>query len=152
MWYQKLFPIAVSCLVVGFAMSQPLSSESMGKDDKPSSEQKKPSLMKAFMKVKLSQAQGILEGLTTEDFELIERNASAMFLLTKAEQWKASKDPQFVRYSDEFARVTTQLAKAAKEKNLDGASLSYMQLTLNCIECHKHVRASAITIRESTNE
>ena len=28
----------------------------------------------------------------------------------------------------------------AKAKNLDGATLAYVRLTMNCIECHKYVR------------
>lgn len=90
---------------------------------------KKSAVMQAFMKVKLTQAQGMLEGLTVEDFDQIEKNATAMFLLTKAEQWNASKDPQFIQHSREFERVTTQLAKYARDKNLDGVSLMYVQLT-----------------------
>jgi len=97
-------------------------------------------VMKAFMTVKLTQSQAILEGLTTEDFEMVERNASAMFLLTKGEQWKASKDAKFLQQSSEFERLTTQLAKSAQEKNLDGATLTYLQLTLNCVDCHRFVR------------
>lgn len=108
---------------------------------------KKSAVMQSFMKAKLTQAQGMLEGLTVEDFDQIEKNAAAMFLLTKAEQWNASKDPQFIQHSKEFERVTTQLAKYAKDKNLDGASLMYVQLTLNCIECHRFVRDKAIQLR-----
>ncbi len=108
---------------------------------------KKSAVMQTFMRAKLTQAQGMLEGLTVEDFDQIEKNAAAMFLLTKAEQWNASKDPQFIQHSKEFERVTTQLAKYAKDKNLDGASLMYVQLTLNCIECHRFVRDKAIQLR-----
>jgi len=113
-------------------------------EDKKKEPPKKSAVMQAFMKAKLVQAQGILEGLTVEDFDQIERNATAMFLLTKAEQWNASKDPQFIQHSKEFERATTQLAKYARDKNLDGASLMYVQLTLNCIECHRFVRDKAI--------
>jgi len=108
---------------------------------------KKSAVMQTFMKAKLAQAQAMLEGLTVEDFDQIEKNAAAMFLLTKAEQWNASKDPQFIQHSREFERVTTQLAKYARDKNLDGASLMYVQLTLNCIECHRFVRDKAIQFR-----
>lgn len=108
---------------------------------------KKLVVMQTFMRAKLAQAQGMLEGLTVEDFDQIEKNAAAMFLLTKAEQWNASKDPRIIQHSKEFERVTTQLAKYAREKNLDGASLMYVQLTLNCIECHRFVRDKAIQLR-----
>ena len=124
-----------------------LSTNTLAQDTKKKDPPKKSAVMQAFMKVKLTQAQAVLEGLTVEDFDQIEKNAAAMFLLTKAEQWNASKDPQFIQHSKEFERVTTQLAKYAKDKNLDGASLMYVQLTLNCIECHRFVRDKAIQLR-----
>ena len=124
-----------------------VSGRTQAEDTQKKAPPKKSAVMQAFMKVKLTQAQAMLEGLTVEDFDQIERNAAAMFLLTKAEQWKASKDPQFLQHSQEFERVTTQLAKYAKDKNLDGASLMYVQLTLNCIECHRFVRDKAIRLR-----
>jgi cold shock CspA family protein len=33
----------------------------------------------------------------------------------------------------------------ARDKNLDSSALSYVQLTLNCVDCHKHVRTVQIT-------
>jgi hypothetical protein len=32
------------------------------------------------------------------------------------------------------------LIEKAREKNLDGAALSYVEMTLSCVKCHKHVR------------
>ena len=36
--------------------------------------------------------------------------------------------------------TTERMSKAADEQNLDAAALAYVQLTLNCVDCHKHVR------------
>ncbi len=128
------------------------SGNTLAQDAKKKAPPKKSVVMQTFMKVKLTQAQAMLEGLTVEDFDQIEKNAAAMFLLTKAEQWNASKDPQFLQHSREFERVTTQLSKYAKDKNLDDASLMYVQLTLNCIECHRFVRDKAIQLRGQPTE
>ena len=128
------------------------SGRTQAQESKKKEPPKKSAVMQAFMKVKLTQAQNMLEGLTVEDFDQIEKNAAAMFLLTKAEQWNASKDLQFIQHSKEFERVTTQLAKYARDKNLDGASLMYVQLTLNCIECHRFVRDKAIQLRSQPAE
>jgi hypothetical protein len=149
---QKSLLAAVTCALGAITIAWVCHVETHADDAKKQAPPAKSLAMQTFMRVKLGQAQGILEGLTVEDFDLIERNASAMFLLTKAEQWKSSKDPRFVQHSDEFARVAEQLAKYAKEKNLDGASLAYMQLTLNCIECHRLVRDRAIQIRGLSDE
>src|SRR5204863_284991 len=48
--------------------------------------------------------------------------------------------PLYVLYSAEFQRVADNLAKNAQDKNLDAAALSYVELTLTCVKCHKHVR------------
>jgi hypothetical protein len=135
MWSTVVF-CSLGSAFIAWTLTEPVKAQDKPKKDPP----KKSAVMQAFMKVKLTQSQNILEGLTTEDFDQIEKNASAMFLLTKAEQWNASKDPQFIQRSNEFARFTSQLAKYAKEKNLEGASLMNVQLTLSCIECHRFLR------------
>ena len=33
-----------------------------------------------------------------------------------------------------------ELVKNAKEQNIDGATLAYLKLTMNCVQCHKFVR------------
>ena len=33
-----------------------------------------------------------------------------------------------------------QVVKSAKDKNLDGAALTYVELTRTCVKCHKYVR------------
>ena len=37
-------------------------------------------------------------------------------------------------------RIADDLVKKATEKNLDGAALAYVEMTLTCVKCHKHVR------------
>ena len=37
------------------------------------------------------------------------------------------------------------MAKNAKAKNLDGAALDYMDLTMTCVKCHKYVRETRMT-------
>lgn len=143
--------IALCTLVVSIVVGN-LGEGTQAQETSKKVPARKSVVMQAFMRVKLTQAQGILEGLTVEDFDQIETNASAMFLLTKAENWKASKDPQFIEHSNEFARVAEKLAQYAKDKNLDGASLTYIQLTLTCIECHRFVRDKAIHFRGSPTE
>ena len=54
--------------------------------------------------------------------------------------------------STEFERVTTKLAKYASEKNLEGASLMYVQLTLNCVDCHRFVRDKGLQVKKQPAE
>ncbi len=40
----------------------------------------------------------------------------------------------------DFEFANKALVHASREKNLDGATLAYVQLTLSCVNCHKVVR------------
>jgi hypothetical protein len=42
--------------------------------------------------------------------------------------------------SVEFRRSTDALSLAAKEKNLNKATLAYLGVTMKCVSCHEHVR------------
>ena len=104
---------------------------------------KKPALQK-FMRAKLDLSQGILEGLVTEDFATIEKNAKSLQVLSIAEEWNVSNDPIYVQHSKDFRQTVAQISKMAAAKNIDGASLSFVQMTLSCIECHRFVRNELI--------
>ena len=92
------------------------------------------------MRIKLKHAKEVLEGLTLEDFDRIQKNGQAMSLLSHEAQWNVIQTPQYMQHSGEFRRATEALAEAAKKKNIDGAALAYMEVTLKCVNCHKYVR------------
>lgn len=96
--------------------------------------------VRQFMRLKLDHSQKVLEGVVIKDFELVAKNAQAMALLVEDENWMLLETPEYRAYSDEFKRIANRLTKAAKERNLDEAALDYVQMTLNCVDCHKHVR------------
>lgn len=93
-----------------------------------------------LMQQKLGHAQKVLEGVAVKDFGLIEKHADELILLSKKAEWKVLQTPQYALRSDDFRRNAEAAVKAAKDKNLDGAALAYVQMTMSCVECHKHVR------------
>lgn len=95
---------------------------------------------RGFMRLKLKHAQSVLEGLATEDYELIGRSAQAMILLSHESNWMVIQSPAYNEHSGDFRRIAAQLQKHAKEKNLDAAALDYVLLTTSCVNCHKYVR------------
>lgn len=95
---------------------------------------------RAFMRAKLDHAQKILEGLTTEDFDSITKHARTLTLLSQETDWNVLQTAEYRRLSEDFRRYTTALSRSAEAKNLEGATLAYFNVTMNCIECHKHVR------------
>jgi cytochrome c556 len=96
--------------------------------------------LQKYMRQKLDHAKNALEGLAVEDFALIEKNATAMRELSEDARWRVSPNVNYLRLSAEFQDVAGELAAKAKEKNLDGATLAYVKLTMNCVKCHKLVR------------
>jgi hypothetical protein len=96
--------------------------------------------MKMFMRKKLDAAQNVLEGLAVEDFDMIASGAKQLKTTSAAAEFMVINDPMYAQQADEFRRVVDKLAKAAKEKRLDGATLAYMDMTMSCVECHKYVR------------
>jgi hypothetical protein len=93
-----------------------------------------------IMKQKLKHAQKVLEGVAIKDFKKINQSAEELLLLAKEEEWKVLRTPAYENYSNEFLRNTQALMKNAKDENLDACALSYVELTLTCVKCHKHVR------------
>jgi hypothetical protein len=104
-----------------------------------------------FMRAKLEHSKKVLEGLTIEDLPSVAKNAAAMSLLSQASNWQVLQTPEYLHRSQEFRRVADRLTEAATKKNLDGAALAYVELTMKCIDCHKYVRgvrAASLTLPE----
>jgi hypothetical protein len=102
-----------------------------------------PRTRKEFMRQKLAFSQKVLEGLTLEDFGAIDKNARALRLLSQAAEWEVPTIPNatdYVTFTTEFQRLCGELVQKAKDKNIDGATLAYLRLTMNCVNCHKFVR------------
>jgi len=93
-----------------------------------------------FMRDKLALSQQVLEGLVTEDFDLIIAKASKLSAMTQEADWRVFENPDYERYSAEFRRHVDSLKRSAENRNLDGATLAYTKSTQSCIECHKFVR------------
>ncbi len=99
-----------------------------------------PNRVAPFMRIKLTHAEKLLGALAVEDFETLAREAQQISLLTQDEGWQVLQTPSYLRHSLEFRETADRLAKAGREKNLDSASLAYVELTMRCVNCHKHVR------------
>ena len=93
-----------------------------------------------FMIRKLDDSRDIVAGLATEDFDLIAKSAQDLMVLSHEADWKVITTPDYLRMSSEFRGSAQRLRETAKEKNIDGATLAYFEVTLNCVRCHKYVR------------
>jgi hypothetical protein len=78
--------------------------------------------LSAFMKAKLDHSQKTLS------------------LLCEDEMWAVLKTPEYQQRSDEFRRSVNAITDAARKKNLEAATLAYVDATMKCVSCHKYVR------------
>lgn len=100
-----------------------------------------------FMQEKLNSSKAVLEGLVTEDFAQIQKGAQKLIEMSNATEWQVVEGPVFAQQSAEFRSAAKELQEYAKKKNIDGASLSYLHLTMTCIACHKQIKKTAVVLR-----
>jgi hypothetical protein len=125
-------------LVVALTLCLLLPSLS-GRGEEPKQDNDKTKVSQ-LMRKKLAHSQKVLEGITTQDYKMISANAEELIAISKETEWQVLKTPRFELHSSDFRRSAEDLIKAAKDKNVDAAALAYVDLTLTCVKCHKHVR------------
>lgn len=93
-----------------------------------------------FMRAKLAHSGDVLEGLALGDFDLIATGAQELSLASQDSNWNVLQTEDYVRQSMEFRRACDSLRRAAKDRNLDGAALAWMEVTMKCVQCHRSLR------------
>jgi hypothetical protein len=96
------------------------------------------------MKQKLAHAQDLLRGISLEDYAAIEVSARKLKQLSQATGWFARQTPEYELFTAELRRQTDALERAAKNRNIDAATLAYFQLTVSCVSCHKYLRGAKV--------
>lgn len=106
-----------------------------GKQDDPDSKK-----TAELMQRKLRESQKVLEAIALGKFDDISNHAEELIEVSKAASFRVLKTPRYELYSEEFQKAAEALVKNANAKNLDAAALSYVEMTLTCVKCHKYVR------------
>src|SRR6266487_4081009 len=101
--------------------------------------------IKEEMRFKLFYAQGILEGITTENYPLIATNAYKLKHFSQSPGWDLRKASEYQRLTTDFQRSIDAVARAADKQNVDGATVAYFQLTTSCVTCHKYLRGAEMS-------
>jgi len=97
-----------------------------------------------FMQMKLQHSKDILEGLATEDFEKIAVGAQALTALSLESSWNVYTTGDYLQHSSDFRRSLGIVKDAAQEKNIDRAALGFIDLTVQCLECHRYLRKQIV--------
>ena len=91
------------------------------------------------MHKKLEYSRDILNGLVMEDFDTVLKSAKALNKLGKR-KWMENESSAYRTQNQVFWFTTGTLLMAAEQKNIDGATLSYTQMTVSCVRCHQLLR------------
>lgn len=97
-----------------------------------------------FMRKKLEASNEILEGLVTEDSDLVIKGARALVELSTAEKWQVQHNAMYKQFSAEFQQSAKKLVDAAEKENFDAVALKWIDTTMKCVECHKFVRGARL--------
>lgn len=149
--------IWMSLFLMAAAMTVILSSRGHSADDGPASpggrtpaekstapQPRRNVELRAFMRKKLEASAQVLEGLTTDDLELVKAGAVRLHEMSAAERWFVSADPVYRQFSGEFRTITQQLIEASEAGNADRAAMKWMDATMSCLDCHRFVRGMHI--------
>jgi cytochrome c556 len=139
---QRLKNSVLGLMLALIALGSSGSGQESNKEEK---KDKKKETVSDLMQKKLKNSQKVLEGIAMNDFDMIAKNADEIVQISRDTEWKVVKAPRYELFSDEFRGNAETLIKEAKTKNLDGAALAYVEMTLNCVKCHKYVREVRMT-------
>lgn len=95
-----------------------------------------------IMREKLALAQGVLAGLASDHLDAVALQAASLAALTRDARWRVRETPEYLSRSVEFERTATALAAAAGGDNRDGAALAWVQMNVQCLDCHRWARAA----------
>ena len=96
--------------------------------------------LKKFMRQKLHASNQILEGLCTEDLEMVSDGSDTLMKMSGEEHWRVSNDIMYRRYSTEFMHAVEELQQEAKDNDMNGTSMAWVNVTMKCLKCHEWVR------------
>ncbi len=113
----------------------PAKTAEQGADDKPESDS-------FWMEQKLRLSQEILKGLANGDFDQIGKSAEVMRGLNRIEAFVRREPKGYRDYLRQFTLANDDLVLNAADENLAGATLAFNQLTISCVNCHRHLRES----------
>ena len=130
-----LLIVMAGCISTSMAAADPPAEQADHQDVKPETKE-----MSVWMRKKMDYSQAILKGLAMGDFEAIEASAAQMHRLNKVEGFVRRRNPRYTMYVREFERISNELVEQAKAENLAGVTLTFNQMTVNCVNCHREMR------------
>ena len=137
MFRSSFATLTVLCPVACFLMLSVCSAPSANGQDAGGKNQP----TSFWMQKKLEYSKNILGGIASADVDTIVANAQSMRNLSKVEGFVRTQTPGYRAQLHIFEESADEIIRQAKKDNVDGAALAFTQLTISCVNCHKHLRA-----------
>jgi len=133
----RFFALLVACLIAlnadhGFGQT-PKQKDVVDVPPLPSEAQ--------VMQAKLRHAQALMAALAKEDYKKLEEHAASLVSITKATEFlRAYKTEEYEFQTRAFQRSAESILEKARAKNIDGATLAFLDINISCVGCHNHFR------------
>ena len=95
-----------------------------------------------LMREKLMHAETLVGAVVLGNHGQVAQSAAELLRLSEATTWSPLQTPQYLNHASQFRVAAQSLADEAQARDIDGVSLAYMEMTLSCVQCHKHVRGA----------
>jgi hypothetical protein len=105
-----------------------------------------------FMRQKLTYAQGVLEGITLEKFDLVITNAAKLRDMSLTNAFVLLGNREYQTYKTNFQMSVDALTAAAKDQNHEKATEAYMKMTQSCFDCHQTFRREQFVRARRVND
>jgi len=100
--------------------------------------------LNTLMRQKLAHAEKILEAVVTSDWVALETHSRQLEQLTNDPRWMVLNYPEYATHSAAFVRSVQALHTAAARRDLDETPKAYVDVTLQCVECHRYLARERI--------
>jgi len=157
----SLVAVVTTVLAVWFSQSPGFSRTSAGQDGKKADEKSSSNdegsadkkdepdrILRKFMRQKLQASNLILEGLCTDDLQMVSEGSQTLMKMSSEERWRVSNDIMYRRYSSEFVHAVEELQKEAEDDDMNGTSMAWVNVTMKCLKCHEWVRNAILVDSE----
>jgi len=100
--------------------------------------------LNTVMREKLAHAQKLLEAVVTSDWTSLETHSRELEQVTNDPRWMVLKYPEYARHSAAFVRAVQTLHTAAAQRDLEKTPQAYVNVTLQCVDCHRYLARERI--------
>ncbi|MEZ6059231.1 MAG: hypothetical protein R3C19_02605 [Planctomycetaceae bacterium] len=99
-----------------------------------------------FMRQKLATMNLTMEGVSTDDFEMVRDGALKLIELSKQAAWKQHANAAYIQDTADLVEVAEFLVRMAAAQDQQGVAMGYAKLSLSCTTCHQHVRGPKLAV------